>query len=101
MEDLVASFQEAVVDVLVAKTLKAAEICGVRDVAVVGGVAANRRLRERFEEEAARRLLTLHMPPLRFCTDNAVMIASAAYTVWKRSGFCQEPLDLDARSRWF
>lgn len=100
LEDLVAGFQEAVVDVLVDKTMKAAEACAVNDVAVVGGVAANRRLRRRMGEEAVRRGLTLHLPPPRYCTDNAAMIAAAAYSVWKRSGFCQTPLDLDARSRW-
>jgi N6-L-threonylcarbamoyladenine synthase len=101
MEDLVASFQEAVVDVLVAKTLTAAMGCGVSDVAVVGGVAANRRLRKRFEEEAEHHHMTLHLPPMRFCTDNAVMIAAAAHTVWKRSGFCRDPLEIDALSRWY
>jgi N6-L-threonylcarbamoyladenine synthase len=101
LEDLVASFQEAIVEVLVSKTLKAANVCGVKDVAVVGGVAANSRLRQRLHEEAAYHRLNLHLPPLRFCTDNAVMIAAAAYTVWKRSGFCPNPLELDALSRWF
>ena len=56
---------------------------------MVGGVAANSRLRQRLDEEAAYHRFHLHLPPLRFCTDNAVMIAAAAYTVWKRSGFCQ------------
>lgn len=101
LEDVVASFQEAVVEVLVAKTLKAAQIHSVTDLAVVGGVAANRRLRQRFTEEAVSHRLNLHLPPLRYCTDNAVMIAAAAHTVWKRSGFCREPIELDARSRWY
>lgn len=101
LEDLVASFQEAVVDVLVDKTMQAALGSGVKDVAVVGGVAANRRLRQRLQEETSYRRLDLHLPSLRFCTDNAAMIAAAAYTVWQRSGFCQDVLDLDARSRWF
>lgn len=99
LEDLVASFQEAIVEVLVSKTLKAASFCGVKDVAVVGGVAANSRLRQRLHEETGYHRLNLHLPPLRFCTDNAVMIAAAAYTVWKRSGFCKQPLELDAFSR--
>jgi N6-L-threonylcarbamoyladenine synthase len=101
LEDLVASFQEAIVDVLVAKTLKAAAVCDVRDIAVVGGVAANRRLRERLGEEAVFNRLSLHLPETRFCTDNAVMIAAAAYSVWKRSGFCPDPMEVDAVSRWF
>lgn len=100
LADLVASFQEAVIEVLVSKTLKAADCCSVKDVAVVGGVAANSRLRERLGEEAAYHRLHLHLPPLRLCTDNAVMIAAAGYTVWKRAGFCPHPLELDAFSRW-
>jgi len=96
----VASFQEAVVEVLVTKTLKAATTNGVKEVAVVGGVAANSRLRQRFQEETRYHRLNLHLPPLRYCTDNAVMIAAAAYGVWKRSGFCKQPLELDAFSRW-
>jgi len=101
VEDLVASFQEAIVDVLVIKTIKAAGMCGVSDIAVVGGVAANRRLRQRLMEAAAEHGLQLHLPPSRFCTDNAVMIAATGYAVWKRSGFCLDPAELDAKSRWF
>jgi N6-L-threonylcarbamoyladenine synthase len=101
LEDLAASFQEAIVEVLVSKTVKAAILCGVKDVAAVGGVAANSRLRQRLHEEAAYHRFDLHLPPLRFCTDNAVMIAAAAHTVWKRSGFCRNLLELDAFSRWF
>ncbi len=101
LEDLVASFQEAIVDVLVVKTMRAAASCGVGDVAVVGGVAANLRLRERLKEEAGRLRLNLHLPLRRYCTDNAVMIAAVAHSIWKRSGFCPDPIDLDARSRWF
>jgi N6-L-threonylcarbamoyladenine synthase len=67
---------------------------------VVGGVAANRRLRERMTEEAGYRRLRLYLPELRYCTDNAVMIAAAGYSVWRRTGFVQDPLELDARSRW-
>ncbi len=100
VEDLAASFQEAIVEVLVQKTMAAALRHSVKDVALAGGVAANRRLRERFREEAAYRGFTLHVPPARLCTDNAVMIAAAGYRAWKRNGFCLAPADLDARSRW-
>jgi len=101
VEDLVASFQEAIVDVLVDKAIMAAENTGVKEVAVVGGVSANRRLRGRLEEEMRFHRMQLHLPELRYCTDNAVMIAAAAFTVWKRAGFSQNFMDLDAVSRWF
>jgi len=101
LEDLAASFQEAVVDVLVDKTIMAAKAAGVSDVAVVGGVSANRHLRQRLAEEIRCHHLRLHLPSLRYCTDNAAMIAAAAFTVWKRAGFSQNFFDLDAVSRWF
>ncbi len=100
LEDLLASFQEALVEVLVTKTFRAVGQCGVRNAAVVGGVAANRRLRQRLGEEAAYHRVELHLPELRYCTDNAVMIAAAGYAVYRRAGFCHNPLELDAVSRW-
>ncbi|HAA02583.1 MAG TPA: tRNA (adenosine(37)-N6)-threonylcarbamoyltransferase complex transferase subunit TsaD [Syntrophobacteraceae bacterium] len=98
--DLTASFQEAVVDVLVHKTFQAVNGQEVKHLAVVGGVAANARLRQRLQEEAAYQRVQLYLPALRFCTDNAVMIAAAGYWIWRRSGFVLQPGDLDARSRW-
>jgi N6-L-threonylcarbamoyladenine synthase len=98
--DLVASFQEAVVDVLVYKTFQAVSVHQVQHLAVVGGVAANSRLRRRLQEEASYHQVRLYLPPLRFCTDNAAMIAAAGYWIWRRDGFLINPLDLDARSRW-
>ena len=75
--DVCASFQAAVVDVLVKKTLFAAEAHGVRDVVVGGGVAANRALRTRLSAAAAARGMRAFVPPLASCTDNAAMIAYA------------------------
>lgn len=100
LEDLVAGFQEAVVDVLLDKTVMAAKSAGVQDLAVVGGVSANRRLRRRFQEECDNRQWRLHLPELRYCTDNGAMIAAAAYAVWRREGFCTDFIELDAVSRW-
>ncbi len=76
--DLAAAFQEAVVDVLVTKAMRAAEQTGARGVCLGGGVAANSRLRERFAAEAAARGLDCLVPDRAFCTDNAAMIAAAA-----------------------
>ena len=75
--DLAASFQEAVVDVLLDKTFAALRRTGLQKVCVGGGVAANARFRTRFQEEAAARGVQLHIAPLRLCTDNAVMGAIA------------------------
>jgi N6-L-threonylcarbamoyladenine synthase len=77
--DVAASFQEAVVDVLAGKALRAVERHGAAGLIVGGGVAANSRLRERFQREAAERGLQLHLAPRALCTDNAAMTAGLGY----------------------
>lgn len=74
-----ASLMEAVVDVLVDRTIKAARQTGVERVMISGGVAASRVLRRRMEEACAAHGLALYVPPVKLCTDNAAMIASAGY----------------------
>lgn len=71
MENLCASYQEAIVDVLFEKTMKAAREHKIKHVTVTGGVSANSRLREKFQSESK---IQVAIPPLRFCTDNAAMI---------------------------
>jgi N6-L-threonylcarbamoyladenine synthase len=75
--DLAASFQEAVVDVQVSKTIAAARATGVDRVLLGGGVVANSRLRERMRAAADEAGFDLHVPPTELCTDNAAMIACA------------------------
>ena len=77
--DLIASFQRAVVDDLVGKTLKAAEECAPATLFVTGGVAANSELRQRFEAQAPKAGLPVFFPSRPLSTDNAAMIAAAAY----------------------
>jgi N6-L-threonylcarbamoyladenine synthase len=74
LPDLCASFQEAIVDVLIAKLDRAARVFKSKRVILTGGVSANSRLRERAEEWAQEKGYTLVIPPLRYCTDNAAMI---------------------------
>ena len=76
---LAASFQEAIVDVLAVKTRLAAQEYHVKQVVLAGGVAANLSLRTRIEQELLPLRIRLSYPPIEFCTDNAAMIASAAY----------------------
>lgn len=92
--NLAASFQEAVVDVLVAKCESAMRLTGLERLCVGGGVAANRRFRERLESAMSKLGCELHIAPLDLCTDNAVMGAIAVER-WK-AGLI-EPLDLDIR----
>ncbi len=89
--DVAASFQEAVVDVLVTKTIRAALSVGAKSVCLGGGVAANSRLRERFAEEAGEAGLESLIPDRSFCTDNAAMIAAAAH--WRLAADGPSPLD--------
>jgi N6-L-threonylcarbamoyladenine synthase len=76
--DVAASFQEAVVDVLVEKARRALAQTGLGRMAVVGGLAANGRLRERMDELAGAADLEVRFPPIRLCTDNAAMIGAVA-----------------------
>jgi N6-L-threonylcarbamoyladenine synthase len=73
--DLAASFQEAIVDVQVSKTIQAARETGVSRVLLGGGVVANTRLRERLRADGAAAGLEVLVPPLELCTDNAGMVA--------------------------
>jgi N6-L-threonylcarbamoyladenine synthase len=79
LADIAASFQEAIVDVLVAKTLRAVEEKNLEVVSVTGGVSANSRLRQVFTETCKKRGILVFFPKLSLCTDNAAMIAAAGY----------------------
>ncbi len=81
--DLCASYQEAIVDVLIAKLKLASEKTGLKTWTITGGVSANSRLRERAEELARQQGAVLALPPARYCTDNAAMIAIAGLFKWK------------------
>jgi N6-L-threonylcarbamoyladenine synthase len=92
--DVAASFQAAVVDVLVAKTMAAAEAAGTDSVCLAGGVAANSRLREQMGAACAAAGRDLHLPSPAMCTDNAAMVAAAAW--WRLRAEGPSPLDQGA-----
>ena len=83
--DLAASFQQAVVDVLTAKIMRAADNKGVDNVLLSGGVAANSQLRKQLQEKLDEQGKELYYPETRICTDNAAMIASAGYFNWQQN----------------
>jgi N6-L-threonylcarbamoyladenine synthase len=96
--DVVASYQEAIVDVLVEKTMRAVQDNDIRQVVVCGGVAANSRLREKFADTALKNKIDLFIPPIILCTDNAAMIAAIGEIMLKSGR--RDSLDLNAISRW-
>jgi N6-L-threonylcarbamoyladenine synthase len=93
--DLIASFQHAVIGDLMKKTFAAAESLDASRVLVTGGVAANRELRARFTAEADRRGLQIAFPTLALSTDNAAMIAAAAWPRFVAGEFAQPDLTAD------
>jgi N6-L-threonylcarbamoyladenine synthase len=93
--DLIASFQHAVVGDLMKKTFAAAEALDAPRILVTGGVAANRELRERFTAEAARRRIGVAFPTLALSTDNAAMIAAAAWPRFVAGEFASPELTAD------
>lgn len=98
LPDIVASYQEAIVDVLVEKTIRAARDNGIDRIVICGGVAANGRLREKFAAAAKTGKMELFIPPIILCTDNAAMIAAIGEVMLKNGR--SDSLDLNAVSRW-
>jgi N6-L-threonylcarbamoyladenine synthase len=95
IEDLAASFQAAIVDILYLKTMDAARKYQVREIVVAGGVSANKSLRETFQNQSE---FKVYIPPFSLCTDNAVMIAAAGYFHFIRGD--RSTLDMDVLPNW-
>jgi N6-L-threonylcarbamoyladenine synthase len=93
--DVADAFQDAVVDALATKTVRAAEERAVREVLLAGGVAANLALRERLTADLDAHGVTLRYPPVAYCTDNAAMIGAAAYFHLRRGE--RDGYDLEVR----
>ena len=99
--DMAASTQQAIVDVLVAKSLKALEATGLHRLVVAGGVGANRLLRQTLDRRSEDLGARVHYPPPSLCTDNGAMIALAAALRWQRGALPAEPEPaFDVRPRW-
>ena len=96
--DVAWEFQEAIVEVLVGKSLRAVEQTGIRRLVVAGGVGANRRLRQRLAADAAAAGAEVFYPRLEFCTDNGAMIAYAGM-LRLAAGEAASP-SIEARARW-
>jgi len=92
--DIAASFQEAAVDILTTKTLRACQRTGIRRL-VVGGVAANRRLRQRLMQDGASKGLQVVFPPVELCVDNGAMVGGLALELLRRGSCAPLSLNID------
>ncbi len=97
--DICASFQEAIIDVLVEKTISAARISGISQIVLAGGVGANQRLRDHLTKRGTDENIAVFLPPRHFCTDNAAMIAIAGYHLFKSDRHGPDSLNMDVYSR--
>jgi N6-L-threonylcarbamoyladenine synthase len=95
LNDVCASFQEAVADALTKKMILGAKKVQATTLVMCGGVAANSRLRALAQERAAQAGLRLYLPPTRLCTDNAAMIAVAGYEAYRRGVRADATLNSD------
>jgi len=93
--DLAASFQEAIVDVLVTKTIQATQKFHARAILIAGGVSANQALRQAIQSQAT---VPVHIPPIWLCTDNAAMIAGVGYYRYIHGQ--RDPLSMDVLPNW-
>ena len=98
--DLARAFQEAIVEVLVKKSLKALKATGLKQLVVAGGVGANRQLRDSLNEEARRKRFQVYYPELEFCTDNGAMIALAGALRLLAGDQPKAAGDFAVRPRW-
>jgi N6-L-threonylcarbamoyladenine synthase len=98
LADLAASFQQAVVDVLVDKTAAAAQAYGVQQVCICGGVSANACLRTTAEQRFTDLNVPFSIPPFAYCTDNAAMIGAAAFYRWREEPNMGSDLHVDVHA---
>ena len=85
--DICASLQKTIIDVLFAKLFKAAELTGIKNIAIAGGVSANIGLRNKLQQQVTEKGWKVFIPPFQYCTDNAGMIAIAGYYKYRQNIF--------------
>ncbi len=93
--DLSCSFQTTIVDILTKKTMMAVKEYGVKQLLLAGGVSANSGIREKFKELCEKENVELVVPNMKYCTDNAAMIAAAGYYMYKDKKFASDDLKIN------
>ncbi len=101
INDICASVQEAIVRSLVDKTVMAVKELSCKNVVIAGGVAANKRLREKLEEHSSKFNFNWYAPPLQYCTDNGLMVAAAANHIHKHFGITKSYEDIFPSMEWY
>ena len=99
VEDVAASFENVVAEVLVERSIRCALDNGLESLVLVGGVAANKRLRKMMLEKASENSINISLAPMEFCTDNAAMIGAAAL-LRLQNNYCQSSMELGVSARW-
>ncbi|OGW43337.1 MAG: tRNA (adenosine(37)-N6)-threonylcarbamoyltransferase complex transferase subunit TsaD [Nitrospirae bacterium RBG_16_43_11] len=97
--DIAASFQQAIVDVLVSRTIGAAKNTGINRIVISGGVACNKLLRQRMKSDAGQNGMKVYIPSPQYCTDNAAMIAWVGYRYFKKGIYADLTLNPNAGTR--
>lgn len=99
LNDLCASIQKTIVDILISKLHKAVKATGISEIAIAGGVSANSGLRSALNDKGKTEGWNVHIPPFEFCTDNAAMIAVAGYFKFLSKEFATQKISPYSRSR--
>lgn len=99
MNDLCASIQKTIIDILLSKVEKAVQMTGIREIAIAGGVSANSSLRSTFLKRNEESGWNVHLPKTEFCTDNAAMIAVAGYFKYMKKDFAVQKISPYSRSK--
>lgn len=100
LNDICASVQKAILDILFVKLLQASKDYGIRQIAIAGGVSANSGLRKRLQEVSITEGWKVFVPKMEFCTDNAAMIAITGYYMYRQQLFVDQSISADARLKF-
>ncbi|MEP6512628.1 MAG: tRNA (adenosine(37)-N6)-threonylcarbamoyltransferase complex transferase subunit TsaD [Parafilimonas sp.] len=100
LNDLCASIQYTIINILLKKLMKAVEQTRIKNVCIAGGVSANSGLRKTFQELASKQQWKIFIPKLEYCTDNAAMIAIAGYYKYLANDFVSLDAGVSARAKW-